>query len=293
MKKNYYAIFMMLAFFCFSCKEKDPIEMPKAPVLAIEIGDSIKLLKDDIAFFDSSSNILFLKEELKFKVGEWTAPQSFTTFRIFADADTLMQGIFYPDELYSRRAYTPNYISSKTYPTFQSQILPIKGPSPTYNTRLMDILKANGLLRSGITCTVDSIKTLQARMVSCKITYQNFDDIAYYVPDPGKMDGAFNSWGQFGLMNKQTQNVIYSSSDFWISSDWNWKLDHLTLLPAMGEVSFEYTAPLTEDITPGDYLCSLQLANNRHFLPFPIPLYQGSARVWVGSIYGKSSVKIK
>ena len=296
MNKIYYVFVLLQVLFFASCdKEKDPVDLPKTPVLTIEIGDSIQLAKEDIAFFDSSSSILFLKEDLKIKVGEGIPPQSCTVFRIFADADTLMQGIFYPDEMISLRAYTPNYISSKTYPTLQSKILPVKGPSPTYNVRLMDVLKENDLLRNGITCTVDSIKkiALHDKMVSCKITYTNFDNIAYYVPDPTKMDGAFNSWGQFSLMNNQNQNVIYSTSDFWFSENWNWSLEHLSLLPAKGHITFEYTVYLFEEVTPGDYQCNLQLDNNRHFLPFPIPLDQGASRVWVGSIYAKSSIKIE
>ena len=286
-KFKIYLIALITCFILISCESENDSGF------SIKFSDGTIISEKDIAFYDSSTCFLFLNKELDLVVGTGEPPSTCTEFIVFVNNDIIYQGVIYPDFHYNAVPPRSIYISSKTYPTFKSNILTIKGFRDIINDhRIIMILEESNLLHHGITCTIDSVSVSSDNdtTVLCTITYKNYDQVNYYIPDPFKMAiPVFNSITQITLVNTETKEDIYVTSNFWITSDWNWKMSDLSILESNSKVTYTFKSPCSATIGKGLYDCYLWLDNNKHFLPFPIPLDQEGGRVWVGQIY--SSVK--
>ena len=149
---------LILSIFLISCESKND----NYPVFSIEFQDGTIINEEDISFYDSSACILFLKAKIYLDYGSEGYPldADFFDFSVFVNNDIVFQGIIFPDYNYN---VTPQYtfISSKTYPDFESEILPFRfwrSCLGMNDPRIIESLDKSNLLRHGITCSVDNVK---------------------------------------------------------------------------------------------------------------------------------------
>ena len=167
-------IAIVVSFILISCERNDDTG------LSIQFSDGTVIHEENITFYDSSTCILFLKEELSILVGTGEPPTSSTEFSVFINNDLLFQGVIYPDFNFCSAPPMDPWISSKTYPILESKILPIKGSRDIINDRRFIMgLEESNLLKHGIKCRIDNAKISSDNdtTVICTFTYKNYDQL--------------------------------------------------------------------------------------------------------------------
>jgi hypothetical protein len=290
MKKliSFFIFGLLISYVQISCdSEKDTKH--NIPGFSIEFSDGTIIKEDDILFYDSSTCILFLKKNLTLIIGPEESPYTYTKFSVFVNEDKIYEGIFYP-VIFEAMAPEP-YISSKTYPDFNSNILEIKQHKDIANDyRIIESLKKSNLLHHGISLTMDSVKifSYQDSTLICSFTLRNNDFINYYIPDPVKMGiSNFNNYtgGGLRLKNKETNKYHWSNRDS-ITSDWDiLTMEDLSILESKSKITFTYMSSYSPKIVPGLYQGDLRYNSMNYFLPVTLNLDQENGRVWVGTIF--------
>lgn len=266
---------------------------------SIEISDGTMINEENISFYDSSTCILFLNKKLKINYVIGEPPNvEFSKFSVFVNNDIIYQGIIYP-ALVAAISPVPFYISSITYPTFESDIISLNYIDHYTNSldvrndqRIINSFERSNLLRHGISCTIDSVyvHSYINSSVTCTFTIRNNDNVNYYIPDPSKMGAAnFNNYtgGGLWLINKETNEYHWPQTDN-ITSDWdNLTMDDLSILEGKSEITFTYTSLFYPKIDRGLYKGNLRFSSMYQIRPVTLPLDQFFGRVWVGYIFSK------
>lgn len=274
---------LILCLILISC-ESENID----PEFSVEFQDGTIIDEKDIAFYDSSTAILFLNGKLYLDYGSEGYPLTdHFKFSAFVQNDTIFQGIIFPRYHYNNAVYTP-YINSKTFPAFESDVLPFGVPSHIMkDPRIIESLGKSNLLRKGITCTINSMKISANNDSSATLTFtvKNHDPINYYVPDPEKMSAARFDYVFliFSLSDDKTHESIWPSNDYPLNMN-NLSMDDLSILEANSEVTYTFKSSYNTSITTGLYSYSLYYTTLLHPKPFSIPLDQDNGRVWVGAV---------
>ena len=266
---------------------------------SVEFSDGTVINEKDIAFYDSSTCILFLKDSLYLNFGiEGSAYVDYTEFSVLVDNDIIYKGIIYPD-IFCAASPVPIYISSLTYPTFKSDIILINYffyykdslPDPRNDERIITALEKNGLLYNGISCEIKSLALSSNNdlAVICTVNIKKHDQVNYYIPDPAKMGAEYFSYftGGLNLLNKETNEYYYPSSDN-VTSEWNdLTMDDLSILESKSEVTYTYESLYSTSLKKGLYDCNYIFTVLRVFWAntISIPLNQQNGRIWVGNIY--------
>jgi hypothetical protein len=296
--KRYLTVKKIVSFFIFgllisylqiSCDSEKETKR-NIPGFSIEVSDGKIIRENDILFYDSSTCILFLKENLSLIIGPAESPYNFTKFSVFVNEDKIYEGIFYPNMF---EAASPGpFISSKTYPDFNSNILEIKQQKDIANDyRIIESLNYSNLLQHGISLTIDSVKisSYQDSTLLCSFTVKNNDFINYYIPDPVKMGVSnFNNYtgGGLRLKNKETGDYYYHSNIDNLTSDWAiLTMEDLSILESKSKITFTYKSSYYPKIVKGLYKGDLRYNSMNYFLPVTLNLDQENGRVWVGSIF--------
>jgi hypothetical protein len=288
--KTFYSILILGLMFCvyLNC-EVENNTIPDDSEFSMEFSDGTIINEKDIAFYDITTSILFLNKKLNLIIGKGEPPDGCIEFSVFVDRDIIYQGIIYPDFLYNFVPPANIWISSITYPTFESDILPIKGPRVKINDyRIMMSLGESHLLHHGITCSVNSLKKHPDNdsTLIATITINNLDDINYYIPDPVKTGSKrFHYLGSgFEITNIETQNKYWPISGYDFSLD-DVTINDLSMVESHNHITFSYLYIYKSSIPRGLYETFLMYGN----LPFinKLPLTQGKNRVWVGLVYSK------
>lgn len=284
----YLIIGLIFSFYLTSC-ESEKNETPNDPVFSIEFSDDTSINENDIAFYDSSTCILFLSKELEFIYGTEDPPYSFAEFSVFVNHDKIYKGIVYPSTHFNG---CPNlYIYSKTYPTFKSDIFPIIGSVLSKDTlndyRIIESLEKSNLLHHGINCSIDSIKISSDNdsTLICSIRFLNNDNVNYYIPDPEKMDIMdFNVIANISLTNQETGEHFHVKGNY-DNFYWDISIDDLSILKSKDELNYTYiTTFSTVTIKEGLYDCYLGVLTSIRALGITlnIPLNQENGRIWIG-----------
>ncbi len=280
-----------------SCEPEDKPEFSVG--FSVEFSNGTVINEKDISFYDSSTCILFLKDSLYLNFGfEGDAYIDFTEFSIFVDNDIIYKGIIYPD-IFCAASPVPIYISSMTYPTFESDIIRINYfsyykdsiPDPRNDERIITALEKNGLLHHGISCEINNLALSSDNnlAVICTVTIKNHDNVNYYIPDPAKMGAEHFSYftGGLNLLNKETNEYYYPSTDN-ATSEWNdLTMDDLSILESNSEVTYTFESLYNSSLKKGLYDCNYSFSVLRVFWAntISIPLNQQNGRIWVGDIY--------
>ncbi len=253
----------------------------------IEFSDGSIIKEPDISRYDSSTCILFLNQNLTMTVGVGKPPTSCTQFSVYVDDEKIYDGGLYPDFSFNSMPLTSIYISSKTYPILESDILDIIGLKKTLNDpRIINRLENCNLLSKGISCNVDSIKILNDTTLKISLTIKNQDSFNLYIPDPEKIGvKIFNALAGVVLYDVETDEHNSTTTDPYVTDGWNFSMDNLSLVKKMDKITYTYISPVYRPIKEGLYDCGFMINNNLNYLPFPIPINQDNGKVWVGFHY--------
>ncbi|MEN8202832.1 MAG: hypothetical protein ABFS28_09575 [Bacteroidota bacterium] len=198
----------MILTFLVSC------ETEQSGAFRIEISDGTSITEDDILYYDSSTCMLFLKDDLFLSYREPESGHRFSnSFTVFVDRDTIYQGVIYPEELITCAGPQMPFVIYRDEGIRDKSILEIRHTGWAANTgwtadmrndpRIVSALSDNRLLYSGIGLTVDHVEVLGKYTddtVCCTITLHNPDPINYYVLDPQKMGEDYFNYYNGGLL---------------------------------------------------------------------------------------------
>lgn len=275
-------ILALLPFFLVSCEkwEND---------IVLKVG-STNFRMNDIALYDSSSNIIYFKK----------GHDSFTAFldcdfSFWANGDIVYQGSVVPS--YSSYLptgpviFTPSFYGN--YALLVSYGIP-DGNDQRNDPKLMSAFEANGLLHQGLSVVYGAIEESTGEL-SFGFTVTNMDQTALYILDPVKMGPELFHYFTNGLYIYDSENhEIFSSTIQHSTPDpWDrWSSDWLTLLNPGESKTFTLTYPLVEPLPAGNY----NAVFNYPGLSYQVShddLFQESGRIWLGDVLIKKAISFE
>lgn len=272
-------------FYCFfalllmnSC-ESDNESTNGNSEFKIEFSDGTSIPESNIAYYDSSSHLLFLKKEYQVKgPGE---------FDVKVDNQVIYHGGIHACIL-SSPPKTSTYISDCRL--YSSTIIEIGCTSVTADFRnhptILSALEENNLLSHGITCEIVNITVNNlenSSEVTTTLKLKNHDNINYYIPDPRKMGNLKFNYYNGGTTLIDTDTQLYNGLRWSVSSpDWDHiTMDHLTLLLKREEITFTFKSADYSKIISGQYEGKFRF-NGVNYKASEFNLSQKDGRIWVG-----------
>jgi hypothetical protein len=280
---TYTIILLFIGSFLICC-EKEGSEINNDPDFSIIFSDGITIFEKDILFYDSSTHILFLKEELNLKEKELGAG-----FTVIVDNDTIYQGIIYPSVL---SAPPPQPLFIEDYSLYGNDIIHIGCQIDSFDfrndQRIINALDKSNLLHNGLKCSIDSISIYSFddySKVICTITIKNNDNINYYILDPEKMGELDFNYYTGGLSFINNKTGARSSLRWSVSNpDWsNLTMDDLSILKSNKEVSYTFQSSDYYKMDKGLYEARYSFCGTKHNTP-KFNLNQKDGRIWVGRV---------
>ena len=293
MTKTIISILVLLTtiFIMLSCDSK--VEVDTGFKIVFSDGNIID--EQNIAFYDSSTFIFYLKEKLNLQYSTGSDNSELTGFNVQIDEDIIYNGIIWPS-IVSMGSPFPIYISSCIYPEFDSDVLVIKffdfntdEPDSRNNPNLIDYLDKKQLLLHGLSCSVDSISLSTKNDSSIVIftTLQNHDNVNYYLPDPEKMGDERYCYYTSRLYLKHVSSDEYFSPRFENSiSDWNnIDMNYMTLLEGNSQISISFETKYATSLISGSYDIDYRFGNIDLCLYDQFEIKQTQGRIWVGEYF--------
>jgi len=262
---NIFLLFGFLILMISNSCDSDHIGDLNDSDLTIEFSDGTLLTKNEINFYDSSTNTYFLKSELK-------SDSPWTSFKVKVNNDSI--------EL-SSPPPTPYYISNCFFSGRDILTIDYYGneDNTLNDSRIINSLKESNKLRHGLSFQIDSIKVIasdnQTDVVST-VTIKNNDNIAYYIPDLNKMGEKYYTDYTGGLSFSKINNGLSSQRD-------DIKIDDLTKLKANSELTYTYKSRNYHAIPAGEYRVRARFMGIV-YTASDFELNQDDGRIWVGQI---------
>lgn len=255
----------------------------------IEISDGSIITEDDILYYDSSSCILFLKDPLYLSYKESESGNKLENwFTVYVNTDTIYKGVIYPYDYNTSAGPLLPFIINRDIHELDRSLLEIRyvgfSSDLRNDPRIINALSNSGLLFSGITFTINSVKVFglyYGDSVACEITIHNPDPINYYILDPQKMGKAY-----YNLYNGGIEFIIHSTGsvfDFdgiYHSEYGNIDEDDFSLIEAGGSRTFTFGSKDYYITFNGVYKCNFSLRYRSSFLD----LKQPNGRIWTGKV---------
>ena len=140
-------------------------EKESSGVFHMKISDGTGITEDDIMFYDSSTCILFLEEKIYLSYQEPDSGRLFRNeFSVFVDDKEIYSGLIFPEEIITCAGPPRTYIIQRDKDVLDRSVMEIAfaGESPDLRNdpRIIDALESDGLLRSGISFTIDQVEVL-------------------------------------------------------------------------------------------------------------------------------------
>lgn len=274
-----------------SCKSEEE------PGLRIEISDKFILTENDIEFYDSSTCMLFLIEEISLPIRN--DKNSNSDFSIYVDGELIFDGVFFPS-MSSALPPSPIYVACYAPDTFSSYVLHFKyngfntnAIDDRNNSRLVSFYKERSLLRNGIICKIDSlgISPSNKSVLNIDLRIQNSDLHPYLIPDLSKI-----SSDQFVMLTSgcilrdlDTGNGYGQELDNYMFDKSIMSLENLSVINAQEEKTFSIIARFIYEIGQGNYKCELNFGNIGYLIWIDLELNQSNGRVWIGENYSEIS----
>lgn len=273
---------LFISSFLICCETEDN-ESINDPDFAIVFSGGTTISEKDLLFYDSSTHILFLKEELK--IG-----QSESGFTVLVDNDIIYQGIIYPAVL-SMPPPHPIYISD--YSPYGNDIIHIDCLADSFDfrndQRIITALEKSKLLHHGISCHINHIKVMTYNDYSeviCTITIQNHDSINYYILDPEKMGSLDFNYYTGGLLFVNNETKVHYFLRWSIQNpDWdNLTFKDLSILQCGKDVTYTFESSDYHKLERGVYKATFNFYGTRHNTP-NFELNRKNGRIWVGRVH--------
>jgi len=283
MKNNIFqlGLGLVICLTLISCDKSDQA-LNQDTAFTIEFSDGTVITENNLLYYDSSTHLLYLKENLIYN-------QTPTDFTVFVDQEIMYQGIIYSSYLSSFPPQPLYILEPGLYGDNIIQIGCIDDQADKRNdSRILNALEKNGLLVHGLSCTIDSLRVTSFSdysRVTCSVTVTNNDGVNYYILAPEKM-GELNFTCYMGgvkLINEET-NLRYSFRWSVSNPDYaNLALNDFLLLEKNGKASFTFQSSDYSKLEAGTYRAQFRFEG---VWPGTIAfeLKQNSGRVWVGDI---------
>jgi len=246
-----------------------------------KIGNGHEYKFSDIELYDSSTHILYFRKEHD-EFNDILA----NTFAFMDDGEVIYQGSFVPG--YSSSIPNGPFIMSP--PMYGNYALRIDNwhsdkPDIRNDSRMINILKQNDLLHTGLAVSSSSIEITGTRL-TFNFTVTNQDQSDLMIIDLNKTGPNLFHYFTNGLsIYDLAHNEVFSSNIQHQTPDpWNsWKIDWLTELKSGDSKQFTINYTITDPINPGDYDTTFEFPG----LAYQVTkdqLYQGNNRIWLGDI---------
>jgi len=279
-------VLLGLSFMLSSCEK--PVELTDHEVF-FKIGNEYAFRFDDIKLYDSSTHILYLKEE--HKVFNDLLIVSFT----FLDkGDTIYAGTFVPG--YSSfipagpMIHSPGMYGNHA---FRIDVWIDKKPDLRNCPRIIELLKEHNLLHSGLSGTVDFVEIIGTQL-NFGFTITNHDLTDLQIIDINKAGTELYHYFTNGLyLRDQNYHEVFSSTiEHRSPVPWNsWKPEWLSTLKSGELISFTINYPIETRISPGEYNVLFEFPGLAYQVSKEV-LFQGNTRIWLGDITLRGNITI-
>ena len=254
-----------------------------------KIGRGKEFKFDDFKLYDSSTHILYLKEE--HNVLTELLSDSFT---FLDNGDTIYAGIFVPG--YSSFIPAGPMIPSPSMygnHALRIEIWRDSKPDIRNSPRIIELLKEHNLLHSGLSGTVDFVEIIGTQL-SFGFTIVNYDLTDLLIIDLNKTGLNLFHYFTNGLyLRDQNHNEVFSSNIVHQKPEpWNsWKSEWLSTLKQGDSKSFTINYTIETPINPGEYNVLFEFPG----LAYQVSkdqLFQNNNRIWLGDITLRRKIAI-
>ena len=268
-----------------SCEK--PVELTDRQVF-LKVGEEYVFRFDDIALYDSSTHIIYLKN----------AQSGFDEllegkFAFFDKGDTLYSGSIVPGYLSSIPTGPFIFSPPHMYGDYALRILLWSGNDVRNNQRFIEVLKDHYLLHSGLSGKVDFVEINNSQL-TFRFTITNHDISELRILDIGKTGPALFHYFTNGVyLRDQDTHIVFSSTIAHQQAEpWNsWQPGWLSTLKTGESMSFTINYPIETPISSGDYNLSFEFPGLASQVSRD-ELVQGTGRIWLGDITMKSKITI-
>jgi len=271
---------LILVLLLPSCKKENELNLNNE--FKITFNDGTTITENDILFYDRSTHLIYLKNDLELN-------QNITDFNVSVAGETIYNGIIFSCK-FSSIPSSPYFIVDCFH--YGNDILEIEyyGESKDLRNdpRIIDAFENSNLLRNGISCKIDKVEIKSFEnysQVICTITIQNNDDINYYILDPEKMGDLDFNYFTGGLI-LQNMDTKLTHSLRWSVQSGTWSditEDDLSILKKNSKVTYTFQSSDYYKIETGKYSGRFRFCGTKHCTP-NCDLNQKDVRIWVGQM---------
>lgn len=254
---------------------------------------------DDIEYYDYSTHVIYLKNELKIYDTIIDISVFGKPFVVIANGERQYLGAIWPNFSSSWFSGPVINVAPRFYPDDIIHIsyfryLSQQSQDPRENDEIRDALISTSKYHAGLECTFDTIEILdnnqENNTCTLKYTYtiKNNDIFNLFIFDPDKMGIGLFHYFTNGLF-LSNENNSYGSISGHTSPDNSWELSWLSLILSGDSTKTVITTDYPF-IPSGSYDCSfgfpgLSLIKEERVLP--------NGRIWIGVLYVKKSFDIQ
>jgi hypothetical protein len=286
--RNSLFIVTIIALALASCEANK--EVPPKEIV-FKIGNDLVYQYSDIELYDSSTHILYFKEQHpEFKDIEKS------TFSFYADGISVYTGSFWP-AYYSSIPPSPFISTPMTFEHhYMLRILDwnLKKPDVRNDPRLIQALNDHNLLHSGLSVVINPL-VINGNHLSFSFTVTNNDTSDLLILDPTLTGPNLFHYFTNGLtIRDQSYNIMFESNIEHISPEpWNsWKGEWLSQLKSGDSKTFTIEYLMNTPLVPGEYVASFEFPG----LTYQVSreeLFRDNDRVWLGDVMARRAVTIQ
>jgi hypothetical protein len=297
--KNYLLIISIMIFGVASCEKSESDSDPGPDLINqdslgsvgfFQIGDNVVYDYSEISLYDSSTHILYFKENHP----EFEKLRQ-SSFVFYAEGDTIYEGEIWPG--YSSLLPSGPYIASAPF-FYQNYALRIEyrqgsEPDMRNDPRIIKSFKDRAMLHSGLQVVIRSLE-INGSQGRLSLAVTNMDKSALRILDPDKMGHKLFHYFTNGLYLRDltNNNLTQSVLEFQTPVPWNgWNKDWLTQLEPEKSQLFTLTYSFDQPVNPGNYLAFIEYPGLSSQVDIN-ELFQSSGRIWLGNITAVKNITI-
>jgi len=281
MKKSLF-IALTIAMTLNSCEKLDK-------EVFLRIGSEHEYLYSDIELYDTSTHIIYFKNEQ-----EYLKDIDENTFTFLNNRNTIYQGSFMPPG----SDYIPDGPFIMLPPMYGNYALRIENYIPgkqdiRKNPEMINILKQHNLLHSGLMISSSSIEINETNLIF-RFTVMNQDQSDLMIIDLDKTgSNLFHYFTKLYVDDLSDHQVFSSNIQPQAPEPWNsFKIEWLTVLKSGDAKQFTINYTLNNPINPGEYIAYFRFPGMINQVAKD-QLYQGNSRIWLGSINIKKKITVQ
>ena len=246
----------------------------------------------DFQLYDSSTHIFYFKSNHpEFKT------ENSLTFSLLANGEEIFQGVFW-GIISSALPYGPFIYSYSFYQDYAFRIDFIKidnqPPDTRNDPRLIEALKDQNLLHSGLSASINSIE-INGSLLTFKFSVINKDESNLLILDPDKMGiNLFHYYTNEPILFNISESKVYNCSVDHQKPPYSdyWSIDWLSELKPGDSRQFTLNFSLLSTLIPGVYRVSYEFPGLTHQISND-QLYQNDKRIWLGDVNIISTITVK